>query len=38
MMNVSLFVVQLPNVAIGNMATRMGIRKTKGGGGSLLTE
>jgi len=31
------FIVRLPNIAIGDVATRMGIRKIKGGGGSLLS-
>jgi len=33
-----LFVVWLPNVAIGDIATGMGVRKVMGEGGSLLTE
>ena len=37
-MNVLSFIVWLPNVAVGDVATRMGVRKTNGGGGSLLTE
>jgi len=38
MTNLLSFIVWLPNITIGNVATGMGVRKVTGEGGSLLTE